>query len=211
MATQLGPSTTLNPAAPSFTTNVENNQTTQLEEGNIITSMLAKSSHPIAILFHYAFRSLALFIYLFGGIFASTFASLVILIIVLLVLDFWTVKNVTGRLLVGRRWWNMAGMDGTVWTFEARPASWKVNPIDSRLFWVALYGYTIIWMLLGLVALVGLELSWLLVVTFALTLNITNLIGYIKCDREAQSQVLNNWGSTFMGSVFGGKFSSVLS
>jgi hypothetical protein len=31
-------------------------------------------------------------------------------------LDFWTVKNVTGRLLVGMRWWSSDGEEG--WRFE---------------------------------------------------------------------------------------------
>ena len=29
-----------------------------------------------------------------------------IIVVVLSAFDFWTVKNVTGRLLVGLRWWN---------------------------------------------------------------------------------------------------------
>ena len=35
--------------------------------------------------------------------------------------DFWVVKNVTGRLLVGLRWWNYIDEDGkSQWMFEAR-------------------------------------------------------------------------------------------
>ena len=42
-------------------------------------------------------------------------------IVLLLALDFWTVKNVTGRLLVGLRWWNKVDEDGTsTWMFESR-------------------------------------------------------------------------------------------
>ena len=35
--------------------------------------------------------------------------------------DFWTVKNVSGRILVGLRWWNEVKEDQTVWIFEAKP------------------------------------------------------------------------------------------
>ena len=39
----------------------------------------------------------------------------------LLAADFWTVKNITGRLLVGLRWWNKVNEDGTSeWVFESR-------------------------------------------------------------------------------------------
>ena len=45
-------------------------------------------------------------------------------VVLLLAADFWTVKNVTGRLLVGLRWWNKVNEDGsTEWVFESR----KVN------------------------------------------------------------------------------------
>lgn len=36
-------------------------------------------------------------------------------------LDFWTVKNVTGRLLAGLRWWNVVDSEGnSQWKFESR-------------------------------------------------------------------------------------------
>lgn len=42
----------------------------------------------------------------------------------MLVFDFWTVKNVSGRLLVGLRWWSENKEDGTTtWLFESRDVS----------------------------------------------------------------------------------------
>ena len=36
-------------------------------------------------------------------------------------MDFWTVKNITGRLLVGLRWWNHIDENGqSKWIFENR-------------------------------------------------------------------------------------------
>lgn len=47
--------------------------------------------------------------------------ELFITVILLLAFDFWTVKNVTGRLLVGLRWWNRVKEDGTSeWVFESK-------------------------------------------------------------------------------------------
>lgn len=38
--------------------------------------------------------------------------------------DFWTVKNVTGRILVGLRWWSRIKDDGKEeWIFESLPES----------------------------------------------------------------------------------------
>ena len=53
--------------------------------------------------------------------------------------DFWTVKNVSGRLLVGLRWWNEIHEDGSnIWVFESKEVSsnWKIlylRSIDSRV------------------------------------------------------------------------------
>ena len=71
------------------------------------------------------FRATALIVYLiFSYIFSDSFVELFIAIILLLAVDFWTVKNVTGRLMVGLRWWNRVKEDGTSeWVFEAK----KVN------------------------------------------------------------------------------------
>ena len=50
------------------------------------------------------------------------FIELFLTIILLLAFDFWTVKNVTGRLMVGLRWWNKVEEDGTsTWQFESKP------------------------------------------------------------------------------------------
>jgi hypothetical protein len=41
--------------------------------------------------------------------------------VLLFAFDFWTVKNVTGRILVGLRWWNEVKPDGTEeWVSGAR-------------------------------------------------------------------------------------------
>lgn len=49
-------------------------------------------------------------------------------VVLLLAADFWTVKNITGRLLVGLRWWNKVNEDGSSeWVFESR----KVRDLES--------------------------------------------------------------------------------
>jgi hypothetical protein len=50
-----------------------------------------------------------------------TFTLSFVLIVLLLGFDFWTVKNVSGRRLVGLRWWSQMKEDGTEeWVFESR-------------------------------------------------------------------------------------------
>ena len=56
--------------------------------------------HPVVTFSHLFFRFSALFLYLFGGFFSSSFIGLFVVIVLLLSLDFWTVKNITGRIMV---------------------------------------------------------------------------------------------------------------
>jgi hypothetical protein len=57
--------------------------------------------------------------YLFGG-WLFDGVTIFILICLLQAFDFWTVKNVSGRLLVGLRWWTVVDENGNEnWMFES--------------------------------------------------------------------------------------------
>ena len=58
--------------------------------------------NPGISLCHVVFRSAALLIYLFGGMFSSSFIGVFVSVVLLLSIDFWTVKNVTGRIMVSQ-------------------------------------------------------------------------------------------------------------
>jgi len=50
--------------------------------------------------------------------------------------DFWTVKNVTGRLLVGLKWWQERDENGKEkWKFECKVNEEKNNKVDATFFW----------------------------------------------------------------------------
>ncbi|CAH1764115.1 14095_t:CDS:2 [Entrophospora sp. SA101] len=156
-------------------------------------SIWDQSSHPIALFFHLFFRGLAIIIYLFGTYFVDNFPLIFILCVLCLSFDFWTVKNVTGRLLVGLRWWNDIQEDGSnMWMFESRDPSRPVNPTDSRIFWISLYATIVIWIFFGFFALLK---QWFLIVLVALSLNIANAIGYTQCDKDAKKKWASNLAS----------------
>ncbi|KAG0324913.1 Golgi apparatus membrane protein TVP23 A, partial [Podila humilis] len=69
-------------------------------------SILKQSSHPVCLIFHFLFRIGAICTYFFGSWFTNNFVLIFVLCVLMLVFDFWTVKNVSGRLLVGLRWWS---------------------------------------------------------------------------------------------------------
>ena len=58
----------------------------------------------------------------------------------LLAFDFWTVKNVTGRLMVGLRWESRMRDDGSsFWVYEALEDKSRISSIDSTIFWGAMW------------------------------------------------------------------------
>jgi len=78
-----------------------------MEQGGLLSraSDLAQGlKHPVAAGFHVLFKTLAILIYLFGGWFSSNFVNIFVWCVLMLAFDFWTVKNVSGRLMVGLRW-----------------------------------------------------------------------------------------------------------
>ena len=55
---------------------------------------------------HILFKLAALVSYLMLNLFIDDLVFVYITVLLLAVFDFWVVKNITGRLLVGLRWWN---------------------------------------------------------------------------------------------------------
>jgi len=61
----------------------------------------------------------------------------IIIIIMSSAFDFWTVKNVSGRLLVGLKWWSKREPDGSEkWCHECRVDESKNNLVDTSFFWI---------------------------------------------------------------------------
>jgi hypothetical protein len=148
--------------------------------------------HPIAGFFHLFFKVCALLTYLLSSIFRVSFVTTFVLCVLLLAFDFWTVKNITGRLLVGLRWWNEVQEDGTnVWKFESRENLDDVAPVDSYLFWITLYAQPLIWVLMIIAAILTVNPSWIFVNVFAILLSGSNAYGYFKCQKDAKNRLAN--------------------
>ena len=119
--------------------------------------------------------------------------------IILLAFDFWTAKNISGRLLVGLRWWSYVREDGSnEWIFESLEDTAELSPLDSRIFWGAMYATPCAWAFLFIVGLLRLQIEFLPIVCAAIIMSGANIIGYVKCINNAKSkaQQNNNGGST---------------
>lgn len=106
-----------------------------------------------------------------------------IIVILLTAFDFYLTKNITGRFLVGLRWWNDFKEDGTeIWIFESYDSPQKKpSGVDAAFFWTAHIGSLAAWGLFVFVDIVGFKIYWVLVSGTALVLNGVNFWGFYKC------------------------------
>ncbi|KAJ7411077.1 Golgi apparatus membrane protein TVP23 A [Willisornis vidua] len=149
----------------------------------------ARIRHPLATFFHLFFRVSAIVTYLFCDWFSNSFVACFVTILLLLSFDFWSVKNVTGRLLVGLRWWNQIDEDGkSHWVFEAKRVSTVAasTEAEARIFWLGLIICPVIWTLFFFSTLFSLKLKWLALVIAGISLQTANLYGYIHCKLGGQ-------------------------
>ncbi|XP_051774939.1 Golgi apparatus membrane protein TVP23 homolog B isoform X2 [Erpetoichthys calabaricus] len=124
-------------------------------------------------------------------------------IILLLSCDFWTVKNITGRLMVGLRWWNQVDDDGkSHWVFEARQSSAKgakvASSAESRIFWLGLVVCPIIWVVFAFSTLFSFNIKWLAVVVMGVVLQGANLYGYVRC-KVGNKTNLKSMATNYLG------------
>lgn len=156
---------------------------------------LEGSSHPVALLLFIILRLGPPVFYIFGSFVLLFFISsnLFILHFILLILfisaDFWNLKNIAGRLLVGLRWWNetvpigQTGEFENVWVFESADPNRIMNPIDSKIFWFLLYLLPVIWAALSVLSVLKLQFLYLLIDLVGGILGGVNAMAYTKCDK----------------------------
>lgn len=120
-----------------------------------------------------AFRSLAIVAYFVCSWSKASFVTSFVIIVILLSMDFWTVKNITGRLLAGLRYWNYVDDDGNNhWIFESKKVrQWNkkipkknlflfkgndkntISPTESNIFWLSLIFTILLWAILTITTL----------------------------------------------------------
>ena len=65
-------------------------------------------------------QAAALAFYILSALFVSSFVIIFVVTVLLAALDFWVVRNVSGCILVGLRWWNeINDLGESVWKFES--------------------------------------------------------------------------------------------
>jgi hypothetical protein len=174
-----------------------------------VVDYFKKSSNPWASLFHVLFKLSAILTYVFGAWFTNNYVLIFVCCVLLLAFDFWTVKNVTGRLMVGLRWESRLHEDGSsFWVYEALEDKSRITAIDSTIFWGAMWLSPILWASLLVIGILKFNVAWLLIVAVALTLNSINLLGFIRCRKGAKQQAQQAMTSLMTQGVLSGILSA---
>merc|ERR1711915_854928 len=91
-----------------------------LSPERIVEQKLGRPSNRMVLLMHTIFKLTALITYLCASILTSSFIACFITVMIMLSADFWIVKNISGRLLAGLRWWSVVDESGQlVWHYES--------------------------------------------------------------------------------------------
>lgn len=181
------PSITTKPVVLALSNRADHVASSHSDAESGIGGMFKQSAHPVVLLFLYLFRVGAILVYIFSGFITDNYVLSTVLVVVLLAMDFWNCRNVAGRTLVGLRYWNQIDDDGdSYWVFESRDPSRPANPIDNRMFWIALYTFPVLWTGLLIISLLKFNLSFVPITFLALIFNVTNAVGFTYADRDAK-------------------------
>ncbi|KAI6194371.1 hypothetical protein M3Y96_01117700 [Aphelenchoides besseyi] len=149
-------------------------------------------SHPMIVLSHVGFRGAALFVYFFANWFWSSFIVQFLIILTLLSADFWTVKNITGRLLVGLRWWNIVDSEGkNHWKFESAKDPTRFDATERYIFWMGLIIAPALWILFVATAFLTFKWEWMVIAILGSGMSLANLYGYLRCKWNNTTEMTN--------------------
>lgn len=136
--------------------------------------------------------SLSYYRYFFFGYFFSLVTTF-ILVTILGAVDFWVVKNVTGRLLVGLRWWSDFDERGKeVWRFQSYDRDHKANTVDAAFFWTSQLIGTLTWAAFLVIKILSIDFFWVIMLVtlrVSLFLSIFHSVAQIYMDTTSVEDV----------------------
>ena len=148
--------------------------------------------HPFVLLFHLGFRFGAIVFYVLANFFSGSFIIQFLVLLSLHSADLWAVKNVTGRLLAGVRWWNLVDAEGkNHWRFEVSQDPTKYDGFERQVFWAGLVAAPLFWLLLVSTAFLTLQWQWMVVAGIGAGMTGTNLYGYLRCKWNSAADMQN--------------------
>jgi hypothetical protein len=154
------------------------------------SNAICKSRSPAVAFFHVVFKGAALFVYLCQKLLGIQYVSVFVIVALLLAADFWVVKNLSGRLLVGLRWWNRIAEDGSnEWVYESAPNADALPALDRQIFWWPVYITPAIWATFAVLAFISFAWEYLPLHVVAAGLSGANTMGYMRCSSDARRRL----------------------
>ena len=167
-------------------------------QGGAMPSIISETSHPFIAAIHIILKIAIVFLYLVLPFMTSTFNVLVFVVIASAV-DFWIVKNLAGRLLVGLRWWIAFAEDGEEqWKFECKVNEKDVSWSNEKAFWWTQVLFTLIWLVLSVINVLKLNITQITICVYSFTLLFFNLYSYYKCSgvqKENVNKLIGQYGA----------------
>ena len=164
-----------------------------------IDKFLKNSSHPIICLFTVLFKVLSLLSFLILEKLTEKKSVIYLATILFGSADFWVTKNLSGRLLVGLRWWNEVKENGEeVWIFESKNEK-KEATSDKSVFWICLYLTPIVWFILIIFNIF--QPARFIIGLICLIFTGTNLYGYFKCSKDQQGKLKSFGGKLAINTI----------
>lgn len=181
------------------------------EERQPMRVPMIKPAHPLACLFHVGFKLVSVMAFMFMGLFTRSNVSVFITVLLSACLDFWTTKNVTGRYLIGLRWWSAADFaaeedivrtideneeeetgekkEEPDWHFESYDTDTSNSMLDSNIFWFGQAGASIFWSIMLVLKVIGLSMFWGMLVFICCSLSVMNLYAYYLAMKDHEEKM----------------------
>ena len=113
---------------------------------------------------------------MFMNLFTKSSVSVFVTVLLSSCLDFWVTKNLTGRSLIGLRWWSSNDISSEEdldaqssaetkdeeksWYFESYDFEVNNSTMDSSVFWLAQSSSAAFWSIFMVLKVLGLNLFW---------------------------------------------------
>ena len=169
---------------------INNEENNEGEPGKIkATDFIKKSRNPLVALVTVTLKLLSILSFLFTSIFTSNEALVMTTVILFIAADFWYTKNISGRILVGLRWWNNYDKEtqGNIWKFESKNEI-KESNIDRKTFWISLYGFAALWVILFVWESIAFNFTWAFLCLISMVISGINVVGFFKCSKIQQKK-----------------------
>lgn len=112
---------------------------------------------------HLLFKASTFIVFYFFPLFLGRILFTKLFLIWLSITDFWIVKNLTARRLVGLRYWNEIDENNDdVWYFECYVDENNVNSFDKWYFWTIQFVYSIFYLVILVLRIISFNLKMLL-------------------------------------------------